>query len=86
VNERRDDTTPAAPESRRAPGSYYYDDATGYEVFDPEAEEEAEEEAEGEAGGGPGDAAESPARRPTPPDTPQRPRRPPVSRRRSESV
>ena len=48
VNERRDDTTPAAPESRRAPGSYYYDDATGYEVFDPEAEEEVGEEPEGE--------------------------------------
>jgi hypothetical protein len=52
VNERRDDATPAAPESRRAPGGYYYDDATGYEVFDPEAEgeDEPEPECEPEAG------------------------------------
>ncbi|MDQ3804841.1 MAG: hypothetical protein M3416_13555 [Acidobacteriota bacterium] len=40
MNERRDDTTEPGPESRRAPGSYYYDDATGYERFDPEADEE----------------------------------------------
>jgi hypothetical protein len=48
VPEQRDDTTEPEAESRRAPGSYYYDDATGYEVFDPEDEEEdggVEEEA-----------------------------------------
>ena len=48
MNERRDDTTPAGPESPRAPGSYYYDDATGYEVYDPEADEEAGGGPEGE--------------------------------------
>jgi hypothetical protein len=48
VNERRDDTTEPGPESRRAPGSYYYDDATGYERFDPEAEEEKDDGREGE--------------------------------------
>jgi hypothetical protein len=40
VNERRDDTTKPGAESPRAPGSYYYDDATGYERFDPEEDEE----------------------------------------------
>ena len=44
VNERRDDTTEPGEESRPAPGAYYYDDATGYEVFDPSVEEEDEEE------------------------------------------
>ena len=43
MNERRDDTTEPAGESR---GRYYYDDATGYEVYKPE-------EGEGEAAGGP---------------------------------
>ena len=45
VNERRDDTTKPESESRPAPrpGSYYYDDATGYETYAPE---------EGEAAGG----------------------------------
>lgn len=38
MNERRDDTTKPAGESRptRAPGDYYYDDATGYEIYNPE--------------------------------------------------
>jgi len=36
VNERRDDTTKPEAESR---GGYYYDDATGYEVFSPEEDE-----------------------------------------------
>ncbi len=44
MNERRDDTTKPEAESRRAPGSYYYDDATGYEPFDPERDEEADDE------------------------------------------
>ncbi|MDQ1523084.1 MAG: hypothetical protein QOE47_1008 [Pyrinomonadaceae bacterium] len=42
MSERRDDTTEpgerddAPPE--RAPHSYYYDDGTGYEVYDPSAD------------------------------------------------
>ncbi len=45
MTERRDDTTKPCDESRPAPGagSYYYDDATGYEPYSPEEEEEAEE-------------------------------------------
>lgn len=51
MNERRDDTTKPADESRpaRVPGGYYYDDATGYEIYSPETEED---EAEGESGTG----------------------------------
>jgi hypothetical protein len=51
VNERRDDTTKPAGESRpaRAPGGYYYDDATGYETYSPEDEGEG---AEGESPSG----------------------------------
>ena len=45
MNERRDDTTKPEAESRRKPGAYYYDDATGYEPFDP-AEEDGEDEAD----------------------------------------
>ena len=46
MNERRDDTTKPADESRpaRPPGGYYYDDATGYEIY--EAEDEGEEDPE----------------------------------------
>ncbi|MGI9105863.1 MAG: hypothetical protein ACR2G4_06405 [Pyrinomonadaceae bacterium] len=46
MNERRDDTTepdernePTA-ERERAPQNYYYDDGTGYEVYDPATDEE----------------------------------------------
>jgi hypothetical protein len=43
MSQRRDDTTDApddAPTRReRAPGDYYYDDATGYEVYDPAQDE-----------------------------------------------
>ena len=48
MNERRDDTTKPADESRpaRAPGGYYYDDATGYEIYEPEDEEEGGPEEE----------------------------------------
>jgi hypothetical protein len=48
VNERRDDTTNGGAESRpaREPGTYYYDDATGYETYTPEDDAE---ETEGEA-------------------------------------
>ena len=34
---------PPLPESDRPEGGYYYDDATGYEVYDPDAEEEDDE-------------------------------------------
>ena len=46
VNERRDDTTKPEAESRpaRAPGRYYYDDATGYEIYRPEDDEGEEDE------------------------------------------
>ena len=43
MQERRDDITKPEAESRPergAPGSYYYDDATGYETYRPEDEEE----------------------------------------------
>ena len=62
MNERRDDTTKPAGESRpaRAPGRYYYDDATGYETYEPEEEKEEEEEEEEEsAGAGDDDDAQS---------------------------
>ena len=43
-----DDTPkPARPpkdEAARRPGDYYYDDATGYEVYKPEEDEEGDEE------------------------------------------
>jgi hypothetical protein len=45
------------PERERdgRPSRYYYDDATGYELFDPEEEEKEEDEEEGtDAGGGRG--------------------------------
>jgi hypothetical protein len=34
--------TPA--ERERAPGSYYYDDATGYEPYDPAQDEDDEDD------------------------------------------
>ena len=45
MTERRDDTTKPGDESRPAPGDgrYYYDDATGYEPYDPDEEEEDDE-------------------------------------------
>ena len=50
VNERRDDTTKPAGESRpaREDGGYYYDDSTGYEVYSPEDEEGEEDKGKGE--------------------------------------
>ena len=44
-----DDTTePTEPsgedDEQRKPGSYYYDDSTGYEVYDAEKDEEDEED------------------------------------------
>jgi hypothetical protein len=52
--ERQNDTTEpversdAPPPSEPAPGSYYYDDGTGYEIYDP-AEDEDEAGDEGDA-------------------------------------
>ena len=46
MSERRDDTPEQAEPSpaERRPGSYYYDDSTGYEVYNPEDEDESNEE------------------------------------------
>jgi hypothetical protein len=50
MSERRDDTTEedkSSPvKSEPVPGSYYYDDATGYEVYDParDTDEEGKDE------------------------------------------
>jgi hypothetical protein len=49
MSKQRDDTPeeidPSGEEVRKeAPRSYYYDDSTGYEVYDPEKDEEEEEE------------------------------------------
>jgi hypothetical protein len=48
MSERRDDTTESArhdapPEDERKPHNYYYDDGTGYEVYDPVKDEEDDE-------------------------------------------
>lgn len=56
MNERRDDTTEpgerADAPTERAPHSYYYDDGTGYEVYDPlEDEDETDAEEVEEADG-----------------------------------
>lgn len=53
MSERRDDTTEprerdAPPERERAPRNYYYDDGTGYEVYDPANDED--EPGENDAG------------------------------------
>jgi hypothetical protein len=56
MSERRDDTTEpderdAPPTRERAPQNYYYDDGTGYEVYDPaEDEDEPDGSDAGEAG------------------------------------
>jgi hypothetical protein len=47
MTERQDDTTQprerdAPPEPERAPRNYYYDDGTGYEVYDPATDEDDE--------------------------------------------
>jgi hypothetical protein len=48
MSERRDDTTEpsehdAPPEPERQPQNYYYDDGTGYEVYDPAKDEDEDE-------------------------------------------
>lgn len=58
MNERRDDTTKPAGESRpaREAGGYYDDDATGYEIYSPEDDKDdaegEEDDAEDEPPGG----------------------------------
>jgi hypothetical protein len=56
MSERRDNTPePAdAPTRRRAPpedatGSYYYDDGTGYEIYNPDADKEEEDTTDDDA-------------------------------------
>lgn len=49
MSEQRDDTTdggaPSPAHSPPAPSrSYYYDDATGYEIYDPSKDDEDDEE------------------------------------------
>jgi hypothetical protein len=52
MSERRDNTTerdePSQKESAPQPGSYYYDDATGYQIYDPAKDEDEEEDTEEE--------------------------------------
>ena len=57
MSERRDDTTEtgehdAPAEREREPRSYYYDDATNYEIYDPARDEDEPDE------GGPQGAAD----------------------------
>ena len=53
MNERRDDTTKPESESRpaRRPGDYYYDDATGYEIYKPGEDVEGGPEGVGDESG-----------------------------------
>jgi hypothetical protein len=46
MSEQRDDTTDKGAPSRteRPSGKYYYDDATGYEVYDPSQDDESDDE------------------------------------------
>ena len=50
MSEHVDDTTerdaPSPAESEPRPGGYYYDDSTGYEVYDPSKEEDDPQEEE----------------------------------------
>ena len=49
MSERRDDTTepPERAPHERPRGDYYYDDATGYEPYDPAQDEDEPEETDG---------------------------------------
>ena len=55
MSEHRDDTTerdaPSPAESEPQPGSYYYDDRTGYEIYDPSKEDDDDRQEEEEAAG-----------------------------------
>jgi hypothetical protein len=48
MSQRKDDTTehdePSGEQREHKPGSYYYDDSTGYEIYDPEKDDEEEDE------------------------------------------
>ena len=48
MSQRKDDTTehdePSGEQRERQPGSYYYDDSTGYEIYDPEKDDEEDDE------------------------------------------
>ena len=59
MSEQRDDTTerdkPSPKEPARQPGSYYYDDGTGYEIYDPAKDENNEEAEEGDGDETPND-------------------------------
>ena len=48
--ERKNDTTELeeSSQSERTPSSYYYDDSTGYERYDPQKDEEEGEEVSGQ--------------------------------------
>jgi hypothetical protein len=50
MSERRDDTPeadePSRIEGERPRGSYYYDDSTGYEIYDPNADTDEDEKDE----------------------------------------
>jgi hypothetical protein len=50
MSKQKDDTPeeidPSGKERKRKPGSYYYDDSTGYEIYDPEKDEDEEDEEE----------------------------------------
>jgi hypothetical protein len=43
TRDRRDDSGSPDAEAERQRGDYYYDDATGYEVYDAENEDDDEE-------------------------------------------
>lgn len=49
MNEQQDDTTDGGAPSRteHPSGKYYYDDATGYEIYDPSKDDEEDEETDG---------------------------------------
>ncbi|HEX8071272.1 MAG TPA: hypothetical protein VF546_15055 [Pyrinomonadaceae bacterium] len=59
MSQRRDDTTEPPPHApargERTPAGYYYDDATGYELYDPAQDEaDADEDADDGAADGRG--------------------------------
>jgi len=50
MSKQEDDTTernePSGEDPEQLPGSYYYDDSTGYKIYDPEKDDEGEKEEE----------------------------------------
>jgi hypothetical protein len=65
MSERRDDTTEpgerddARPAPERAPRNYYYDDGTGYEVYDPAEDEDEPDGVDAEEAADGGDTEEA---------------------------